>query len=203
MTAPRLDRPAEAPAALGDRARENLSFIRATMERAASFTGVPGWGGVAMGLTALAAALLAHGQASPRAWVSVWLAEALVAFLIGAWALGRKARRDHGRVLTRPGRQFVLSFAPPIFAGAVLTVVLAAAEQWHLLPGVWLLLYGTGIVTGGAFSVRVVPLMGFTLMLIGLIALFAPAGWGDACMAAGFGAVQVGFGLVIARRHGG
>lgn len=203
MTAPRPRRATEAPAALDDRARENLSFIRATMERAASFTGVSGWGGVAMGLTALIAARVAHGQSSPRAWLTVWLVEGLVAFLIGAWALGRKARRDHGRVLTRSGRQFVLSFAPPIVVGAVLTVALVAAQQWNLLPGVWLLLYGTGIVTGGAFSVRVVPLMGFAMMLIGLIALFAPAGWGDACMAVGFGAVQLGFGLVIARRHGG
>ena len=203
MTAPRVRPSADAPAALDDRARENLSFIRATMERAASFTGVPGWGGVAMGLTALAAALVAHGQSTPRAWLTVWLVEGVAAFLIGAWALGRKARRDHGRVLTRSGRQFVLSFAPPILVGAVLTVALAAAQQWHLLPGAWLLLYGTGIVTGGAFSIRVVPLMGFTMMLIGLVALFGPAGWGDACMALGFGAVQVGFGLVIARRHGG
>jgi hypothetical protein len=202
MTAPRL-RPEDAPAALDDRARENLAFIRTTMERAASFTGVPGWGGVAMGLTALAAAFIAHRQSTPRAWLTVWLVEGLIAFLIGAWSLGRKARRDHGRVLTRSGRQFVLSFAPPIFVGAVLTLVLAAAQLWHLLPGVWLLLYGTGIVTGGAFSIRVVPLMGFTMMLIGLIALFAPAGWGDACMAVGFGVVQAGFGLVIARRHGG
>ena len=203
MTAPRPRRATETPAALDDRARENLSFIRATMERAASFTGVPGWGGVAMGLTALVAALVAHGRSTPRAWLTVWLVEGLVAFLIGAWALGRKARRDHGRVLTRSGRQFVLSFAPPILVGAVLTVALVAAQQWNLLPGVWLLLYGTGIVTGGAFSVRVVPLMGFTMMLIGLIALFAPARWGDACMAVGFGAVQLGFGLVIAGRHGG
>ena len=97
----------------------------------------------------------------------------------------------------------MLSFAPPILVGAVLTAALAAAQEWHLLPGVWLLLYGTGIVTGGAFSVRVVPLMGFTMMLVGFVALFAPAAWGDACMAVGFGAVQAGFGLVIARRHGG
>jgi hypothetical protein len=68
---------------------------------------------------------------------------------------------------------------------------------------VWLLLYGTAIVTGGAFSVRVVPLMGLCLMALGAVALFLPAGWGDVLMAGGFGAVQIGFGIWIARHHGG
>jgi hypothetical protein len=71
------------------------------------------------------------------------------------------------------------------------------------LPGVWLLLYGTAIVTGGAFSARVVPVMGLCLMSLGVIALFAPAAWGDVFMAAGFGVVHVGFGWWIARHFGG
>jgi len=190
------------PAALGDRALDNLSYIRETMERATAFTGVPGWGGVAMGVTALAAAALAARQATPRGWLGVWLAEAVVAFLIGAWSLGRKSLSVEGAGLTRPARRFLLSFAPPLLVGAALTVALWRAEAPALLPGTWLLLYGTGVVTGGAFSVRAVPLMGITLMLIGTVVLAWPA-WGNGGMALGFGAVQIGFGVFIARRHGG
>jgi hypothetical protein len=189
-------------AALGDRALENLSFIRDTMARATAFTGVPGWGGVGMGVSALVAAALAARQATPRGWLTVWLADAAVAFLIGAWSLGRKSRRLEGAALTRPARQFFLSFAPSLVAGALLTAALWGAGQGGLLPGVWLLLYGTGVVTGGAFSVRAVPLMGLLLMAIGATVLFLP-GWGNAGLAVGFGGVQIGFGLFIARRHGG
>jgi hypothetical protein len=189
-------------ASLGDRALDNLSFIRDTMERATAFTGVPGWGGVAMGGTALGAAVLAAGQATPRRWLAVWLADAVLAFLIGAWSLGRKSRRLQGSALTRPARRFLLSFSPPLLVGALLTVVLWQAGQATLLPGTWLLLYGAGVVTGGAFSVRAVPLMGLLLMALGAAVLFWPA-WGNAGMALGFGGVQIGFGVFIARRHGG
>ena len=200
-----MPEPPHAPRAaadLGARARENLSFIRNTMERATAFTGVPGWGGVWMGATALVAAGLAGEASSARAWLGVWLAEGVLAFLIGAWSLGRKSRRLQGSVLARPARQFLLSFAPPVLVGALLTVALFGAGRAELLPGVWLLLYGAGVVTGGAFSVRVVPMMGLLLMGIGAVALFWPA-WGNLAMAAGFGLVQIGFGWYIARRHGG
>jgi len=193
------DRP---PSDLRDRASDNLSFIRNTMERATAFTGVPGWGGVAMGVTALGAAVLAASAATPRAWLGIWLADAALAFLIGAWSLGRKSRRLQGVPLSRPARQFLLSFTPSLLAGALLTAALWTAGQAQLLPGTWLLLYGTAVVAGGTFSVRAVPMMGVILMLMGAVVLLWPA-WGDVGMAAGFGGVQIAFGLYIARRHGG
>lgn len=194
--------PPSDPIALGDRALDNLSFIRNTMERATAFTGVPGWGGVVMGATALLAAAIAGRTASPRAWLDVWLAEAVLAFLIGAWSLGRKSRRLQGSAFTRPARQFLLSFAPPVLVGALLTAALWEAGQARLLPGTWLLLYGAGVATGGSFSVRAVPLMGLLLIGVGAVSLFWPA-WGNVGMAVGFGGVQIVFGVYIARRHGG
>lgn len=185
------------------RAADHLRYIRETMERAAEFTAVPGWGGVAMGLTALTAAWIASRQATPRAWITVWLLEAFVAVAIAAPSAATKAHRANSALFSGPGRKFVLSFAPPIFVGGLLTLILYHAELYSTIPGLWLLLYGTAIVTGGAFSVRVVPVMGMCLMALGAIALFAPSNWGNAFMAAGFGAVQIGFGVWIAKHHGG
>jgi len=173
------------------------------MERAAEFTAVPGWGGVAMGVTALVAAFFASRQTTPGAWLTVWLIEAFVAVAIAAPAAATKAHRANSALFSGPGRKFVLSFAPPIVVGGLLTFALFHADVLFALPGVWLLLYGTAIVTGGAFSVRVVPVMGLCLMALGAASLFAPAGWGDAFMAAGFGMVQIGFGWWIARHYGG
>ena len=198
-----LRSPRREPIPIDARAADHLRYIRETMESAAEFTAVPGWGGFAMGVTALAAAYLASRQATPRAWLAVWLAEAFVAVAIAAPAAATKAHRANSTLFSGPGRKFLLSFAPPIIVGGLLTFVLYRAGLVAALPGVWLLLYGTAIVTGGAFSVRVVPVMGLCLMLLGAAALLAPAAWGDGFMAAGFGVVQMGFGWWIARHHGG
>jgi hypothetical protein len=198
-----LRAPQREPIPIDARAADHLRYIRETMESAAEFTAVPGWGGVAMGVTALVAAFAASEQTTPRAWLAVWLIEAFVAVAIAAPAAATKAHRANSALFSGPGRKFVLSFAPPIVVGGLLTFALYHAGMLAALPGVWLLLYGTAIVTGGAFSVRVVPVMGLCLMLLGGAALFAPAIWGDAFMGAGFGVVQIGFGWWIARHYGG
>jgi hypothetical protein len=191
------------PIPIDARAADHLRYIRETMESAGEFTAVPGWGGVAMGLTAVAAAVLASRQTTPRAWITIWLAEAFVAVAIAAPAAATKARRANSSLFSGPGRKFVLSFAPPIVVGGFLTLALFQLGAVSVLPGVWLLLYGTAIVTGGAFSVRAVPIMGLCLMAVGAAALFAPASWGNVFMAAGFGLVQIAFGFWIALRYGG
>ena len=198
-----LRSPAREPIPIDARAADHLRYIRETMESAAEFTAVPGWGGVAMGITALVASFIASRQATPGAWLSVWLVEAFVAVAIAAPAAATKAHRANSALFSGPGRKFVLSFAPPIVVGGLLTFALYHAGVPGALPGVWLLLYGTAIVTGGAFSVRVVPVMGLCLMSFGGAALFAPAAWGDLFMAAGFGIVQIAFGWWIARHYGG
>ncbi len=195
-------RPTEDPA-LHARAMDNLSFIRQTMERATAFTAVPGWGGVGMGVLALGAAAVAETRLTPTEWLVTWLATSVLAFTLGGWTMAAKARRAGTTVFSYSGRRFVLSYVPPLLVGALLTGVLVRAGLWSALPGTWLLLYGTGVVTGGAFSVRVVPLMGLCFMALGAAALFGPPIWGNAFMAAGFGALHIVFGLIIARRYGG
>ncbi|HEV3375231.1 MAG TPA: hypothetical protein VG051_05965 [Candidatus Acidoferrum sp.] len=198
-----LRSPKRQPIPIDARAADHLRYIRETMERAAEFTAVPGWGGMAMGITALAAAFFASRQTTPRAWLTVWLVEAFVAVSIAAPAAATKAHRANSRLFSGPGRKFLLSFAPPIAVGGLLTFILFHAGVAAAIPGVWLLLYGTAVVTGGAFSVRVVPVMGLCLMALGAAALFAPPGWGDAFMAAGFGVLQIFFGAWIAKYYGG
>ncbi|HXM93418.1 MAG TPA: hypothetical protein VOA64_04055 [Candidatus Dormibacteraeota bacterium] len=191
------------PIPIDARAADHLRYIRETMERAGEFTAVPGWGGVAMGVTALVAAWIAARQHSAQTWLIVWLVEAFVAVTIATSAAATKAHRANSALFSGPGRKFLLSFAPPIMVGGLLTFALFRARAVATLPGMWLLLYGTAIVTGGAFSVRVVPVMGLCLMALGGAALLVPLAWGNALMAMGFGIVQIAFGAWIARNHGG
>jgi hypothetical protein len=191
------------PLALDDRARDNLRFIRETMERAGSFTAVSGWGGVAMGITAIGAAVIASRQSSPLEWLMTWISEATIAIAIAGWTTVSKARDSGTSLFSGPGRRFVYSFAPPLFAGGLLTLLLVRLGFTGVISGVWLLLYGTGVVTGGAFSIRIVPLMGLCFMVLGTVALFCPWSWGNLFLAAGFGGLHVVFGALIARKYGG
>lgn len=173
------------------------------MERAGSFTAVPGWGGVAMGITALGAAAIASFQDSKLAWMATWMLEATMAIAIASWTTFTKARSSGTSLFSGPGRRFVYSFAPPIFVGALLTFVLVRAGLFGSIAGMWLLLYGTAVVTGGAFSIRIVPLMGLCFMVLGAVALFSPASWSNILLALGFGGFHILFGGVIARKYGG
>jgi hypothetical protein len=189
--------------AVRQHALENLRFIRETIERSTSFTAVPGWGGLATGITALGAAIIAARQPSPRAWLAVWILEGALAFLIGGWAAMRKARAAELPLLSGAGRKFALNLLPPIVAGGLLSLALDHEGLFHVMPGLWLLTYGVGVVTAGAFSVRVVPVMGLCFMADGAAALFCPASWGNWLLGAGFGGLHILFGIIIARRYGG
>ncbi len=199
----RSPRPPGDPIPLHTRALEDLSFIRDTMERAGTVTSVPGWGGVAMGVSALMASWIASWQGYGAEWLAVWLAEAVLALGIGGAAMVRKADATGTPLFSRAGRLFLRAFVPPMVAGAVLTPVLYRAGLGAELPGLWLLLYGAAVTVAGTSSIPVVPLLGVSFMALGGIAFLLPASLGNLLMALGFGGLQIGFGLLIARKHGG
>lgn len=189
--------------ALHDRAMDNLRYIRETMERATPFTGISGRGEMAIGATALAACLIAAQQPTFNSWLAIWLAEGVISLLIAGWSMDRKARAAEVPLFSGSGRKAVFSLAPPVIAGGLLTIVLVRAGLTDLVPGVWLLLYGTGVITGGMFSVRAVPAMGLCFMVLGAVALFSPPAFANWFMAIGFGGLHLLFGAIIVRKYGG
>jgi len=191
------------PVALHSRAMDNLRYIRETMESSAAFTAVPGLGGIAVGVSALVAAWLSTTPQLAPHWLWVWVADAALALAVGGWTMWRKAGRVGISLSRGAGRRFLLSLSPPLVAAALLTVVLQRLDVVEPIPGVWLLLYGAGVMTGGAFSVRAVPVMGACFMLLGAVALLTPIQWSMGLLALGFGGLHIVFGTLIAVRHGG
>jgi hypothetical protein len=191
------------PPALHDRAMDNLRYIRETMELATAFTGISGWGEIAIGVTALIASAIAAQQVTFNSWLAVWIAEGLISLLIAGWSMDRKTRAIEMPLGSGPGRKAVFSLTPPLIAGGLLTIMLVKAGETSAIPGVWLLLYGTGVITGGMYSVRVVPIMGICLMALGALSLFSPPAYANWFMAAGFGGLHLVFGAIIVRKYGG
>jgi hypothetical protein len=195
----------EAPFPIRDHALGNIRFIREAMERAGSFTSIPGWGGVGVGVTAIASAAIAQrflGH-SLRMWLATWLAEALVAAVIGFGSMIVKARRSEEAFMSGAARRFFISYFAPLVAGAILTLALVRVESYAAIPATWLLLYGAAFVSSGAFSIRVIPMMGIAFMSLGIIAALVPLGASNIILGAGFGGLHIIFGLIIARSYGG
>jgi hypothetical protein len=191
------------PVNLGDRAIDNLQYIRETMERSTSFTAVPGYGGMLMGVTAIVAAYIANTQALLRDALATWLIEAFLAFAIGLLAMWQKSKIAGQSLISAPARKFAMGFAPPLIVGFVITLGLWSLGQYYVLPPVCMLSYGAAVVCGGAFSARIVPVMGWCFMALGAIAFALPTNYGNLMMAASFGLLHIVFGAIIARRYGG
>jgi len=191
------------PVNIGDRALDNLKFIRETMERSTVFTSVPGYGGILMGATAIVAAYIAHSQASIRDWLTVWLTEAVLAFFIGLLAMWQKTKISKTSMFSTPARKLVMNSLPPMLCGVFITLGLWRFGHFEAMIPVWILCYGAAVVCGGAFSVKAVPLMGWCFIALGAIAFFLPANTGQLMMGLSFGLLHIVFGLVIGRKFGG
>jgi len=183
-------------------AADNLRFIRTTMENATAFTGISGKGYALAGLTAIAAAWIAAQQTLPLLWLAVWLLEATLACSVTLLLSADKARRQGKSLWSGSGRKLLFAFLPTMAVGAVVTLAFYLQGNTVLLPGLWLILYGAGVMTAGAHSIRPVPLMGFLFIMLGSAQLLVPA-TANLTLALGFGGLHLAFGILIWRQHGG
>ncbi len=197
------DREPKGPPNIGDRAIDNLQFIRETMERSTHFTAVPGYGGILMGVTAVAAAFIANSQVYLRDSLMTWLIEAGLAFAIGLLAMWQKSKIGGQSLFSAPARKFAMSFAPPLIVGVAIVLGLWRYGDYYAMPAVCMLCYGAAVVCGGAFSVKVVPIMGWCFIVLGAAAFTLPSNYGNLMMGASFGGLHIIFGAIIARRYGG
>lgn len=188
---------------LGDRAIDNLKFIRETMERSTAFTAVPGYGGILMGVTACVAAYIANLQVYLVDSLTVWLVEACLAFAIGLLAMWQKSKIAGQSLVSAPAKKFAMGFVPPLVAGVVAVLGLWKYGHYYEMAPICMLAYGAAVASGGAFSVRVIPVMGRCFMALGAVAFLLPTNYSNLMMALSFGGLHIIFGAIIAKRYGG
>jgi len=191
-----------APTALHEKAEDNLRYIRETMERATSFTGVSGKGLLIAGTTSMLAAWFAAQQTSDLAWLSVWMAELGVAAIATFGLTAIKARAQGGSLWSSNGKKLLFAFFPAMTAGGLLTLASVLQGNFSWLPGIWLSIYGAAVMTGGAHSVGALPMMGALFMLLGALVLLAGFP-GDLMLGLGMGGLHIVFGSIVWRYHGG
>ena len=195
--------PQDEPVNIGDHAMDNVRFIREMMERSASFTAVPGYGGMLMGATAVAAAYVASMQVYLVNSLAVWLGEAALAFAIGLLAMWQKSKIGGQSLVSVPAKKFAFGFTPPLLAGVIIVLGVWSKGSYEVLAPICIVSYGVAVICGGAFSARVVPVMGWCFMAVGAAAFLLPSTYSNLMMGLSFGALHIIFGAIIARRYGG
>jgi hypothetical protein len=194
------------PVPIESRALGTLSYIRASIDAASSLA-VPGLAGIVMGSIGAAAALLTYVPEIGNYWLSVWLAAACIAFVIGGALVARQVSQRGGSLLSGPLRKFLMCLCPGLLAGAVLTLVLSLADMQRLIPGTWLLLYGCSVIAASTAtnsrSLPIVASMGALFVLLGGAAFALPASAHTLLLGAGFGGLHLISGILIGRvNHG-
>ena len=193
----------EGPINLGDRAIDNLKFIRETMERSTAFTAVPGYGGILMGVTAVVAAYIASTQVFLVDSLMTWLIEACLAFAIGLLAMWQKSKIAGQSLISAPAKKFAMSFAPSLVAGVIAVLGLWKYGHYDQMAPVCMVSYGAAVACGGGFSVRVIPVMGWCFIAMGAVAFALPVSNGNLMMGLSFGGLHILFGAIIAKKYGG
>lgn len=192
-------------------ARENLIYIRKTLEAAGQFTAVPGKCLMVAGLAALAGVAVNifvtgapwNPGADQEHALAAWAAVLVISLAIVSFGIYRKSRQMKTRIQAPLLRKLVWGLSPALFVGGLLTHFALQSHNLEYLPTIWLGCYGTAVVNGGLVSVAPVRYLGLSLLLAAAGSAFFPAGMGLTWMAAGFGWLHLVFGAYIAWRHNG
>ena len=156
-----------------------------------------------MGVIGLFAMGLAAGQRDPEAELAVWIAAAFAAMTAGALGSWIKARQNGLPLLGDPGRRFLLCLLPVLLVGVVLTGALWGTAQVLLLPGIWMMLYGCGVLAAGTYAAPPVMHMGAVFLVAGLVSHAVPGAWSNVLLGLVFGGAHLYFGYQVYRYHGG
>ena len=197
--------PATAPPSISATGPSTISnIIRETMERSTALRPCPGYGGMLMGVTAVAAAYIANGQVYLRDSLITWIVEAFLAFAIGFLAMWQKSKIAGMPLISTPAKKFALSFLPPLVCGIVITLGLMA-ERILLRNAArfYAVLRGGGRLRRGILGTRGSRSWAGVLLRWERPRLLMPTGYGNLMMAASFGLLHIVFGAVIGRRYGG
>jgi hypothetical protein len=192
-------------------ARENLLYIRKTLEAAGQLTAIPGKGLMAAGFLALLASAFNafvtgvpwRSSPYPRIALAAWGVVLIASVGIISYGIYRKSLKMCTPISPALLRKLFWSLNPALFLGALFTALAVNSDNLDWIPVIWLGCYGAAIASGGQLSVAPVRYMGLCFLICALGAAISSPEAGLAWLAVSFGWLHLVFGLYIARRHNG
>ncbi len=179
-----------------DRALSQISEIHAQLLRSEVFRGYRALPTAVTSIVAVMAAVLQTSiwpASTPTEFVIAWAGVATLCSAICAGDLWVRARRSE--IVRRRALPVVAQFAPATIAGCVITIALlrAGSDALSLMPGVWALVMGIGIMASRPYLPRAIGFVALFYLATGamLVSYAEPASVPSAwTMGATFGAGQ-------------
>ena len=189
-----------------DRALADIAAIRGQLAAGAAFQGfgplvVAATGGIALA-TMLLQSMSPELAASPLGYVAIWVVAAVLAsVLVGAEMVAR-SRRRHGGLADAMLFQAIEQFLPAAFAGAAITLVILkfAPQAGWILPGLWQVLFATGLFASLRTLPRTIAIVAAWYFLSGItVMIIASQGGGllSAYMGVPFAVGQLGMAVIL------
>jgi hypothetical protein len=184
-----------------EHAEHTLETIRTLMERSQCYEHISGYSGLVAGSVVLAGCGVLEADwlpLGPRGnFALVWGIAFVVALAAHVRLTLARARRRDEPVWSRQARTVYLALLPCFLASLAVTVSLWRVDRLDLLPALWLMLYGCGVLATSFFAPRSILALGASCFAMGAASL--ATGWGHPLltMGVGFGITHVAFGAGV------
>ncbi len=197
-----------------------LKQIRNLMERSSRFIGLSGFSGIAAGTCALIGAFILYRylNAVPFEgdYLNYWKAvhsqkwsvgyrtflfldgagTALAAIIFGVYFTMRKANKKGQSIFDKTAFRLLFNMAIPLITGGVFCLALLYYNLIFLIPASTLVFYGLALVNGSKFTLHEVQYLGFSEIILGLVALFV-VNYSIEIWALGFGILHIIYGAFM------
>ncbi len=185
-----------------EHAEHTLETIRTLMERSQRYEHISGASGLVAGSAVLAGCgVLGFGLMpfNPGTnFVMVWTSVLLVACAAHCALTSARAHKRGEQAWSRQARTVLLAVLPCFLASVSISVLMARLNRLDLLPALWLLLYGCGVLATSFFAPRSILRLGLSCLTMGTISAVVVPGWPILTMAVGFGMTHLCFGACVA-----
>lgn len=143
-------------------------LYRGLRSSAVTVTAVLAWAGAAAQVW-----LVPDPMGHMKGYMSVWFVVAVCSIAAVAWAMVKRSRAEGSKLEREQALEVAERLSPVLGVGAWLTVVLSlwSREQVWMLPGLWAVLFGLGVLSMRRMLPRLMMVVGMYYLASGLAVL--------------------------------
>lgn len=187
----------------------DISEIKALMNKSSRFISLSGLSGVLAGLYALVGGGIAYYIVvnSPRGYlildgkvfnicVGILLTIAALSISTAVLLSTQKAKKNGEKIWDSTSKRLIINFLIPLLAGAVYILIILNQQRYGQTAALMLIFYGLALVNASKYSIGDIRYLGYSEIILGLICAYLP-GYGFWLWVIGFGILHIVYGTLM------